>query len=167
MKGTDMRIMLSDMQQDDVWEGWIGAEVRSYYFAEMCGRYHQVQRLITWAILAASSGAAAAILSGLPNWMRLFLALATAGLSLWSVVANNNETATDCSDVHFRWSKLAIDYKALWGDMYSQDAATRLSDLLQRDAELSKTCNVLPNRPEDLRRWERFVVDRHRAPAII
>ena len=160
-----MRIALSEIQQKDVWDGWLGAEARAHYFAELCHRHNRIHRRITWSILAASSGAAASILSGLPEWLRLALTLATAALSLWSLVENNSKTATDCSEVHFRWNKLALEYKALWDDMYSPDAPKRLADLLLRDAELSKTCNPLPNRTEDLRRWQRYVVDQHGFPA--
>lgn len=156
-----MRIMLPDIQQKDVWDGWLGAEVRAHYFAELCHSYSRMQRWITWGILALSSGAFVAVLSGLPNWLRLALTLVTAGVSLWSLVENNPKTATECSDVNFRWNKLALDYKALWDDMYSADAPKRLADLLLRDAELSKTCNPLPNRTEDLRKWQRYIVDQH------
>jgi hypothetical protein len=162
-----MEIMLSEIQQKDVWDGWLGSEARSLYFAELCNRYSRVQRRITWGLLAASSGATATVLTGLPDWFRFLLPLATAGLSLWSLVENNSKTATDCSDVHFRWSKLATEYKALWDDMYSTDAQKRLSDLLLKEAEISKTCNPLPNRTEDLRKWQRYVVEQHGLTAII
>jgi hypothetical protein len=152
---------LSELQQKDVWEGWIGAEIRAHYFAEMCERLSRHQRWITWGTLAASSGAAAAVLSGLPAWLRLGLSLGTAGLSLWSLVANNSRAATDCADLNLRWNRLAIDYKALWGDMYSDDAPKRLADLLQRAAELSKVCSALPNHTESMRKWQRYVVEQH------
>lgn len=153
--------MLSDLQQKDVWDGWLGAEARALYFGDLCRWYSNQQKVITWTTLAASSGAAASILSGWPDSVRLALALATAGLSLWSAIAGNTKTATDCSDIHFRWNKLAIDYKALWCNMYAADAPKRLADLLQRDAEISKTCNPLPNRTKRLRKWERTVVEQH------
>jgi hypothetical protein len=138
-----------------------GAEIKAHYFADLCRRYGQLQRKITWGILLLSSGAVGAILSGLPDAIRLSLALATAGLSLWSLIENYGKTAIECSDVHFRWSKLSLDYKALWNDMYSNDARKRLGDIQNREAELAKTCNPLPNRAEDLRKWQRYVVDQH------
>jgi hypothetical protein len=160
-----MQIKLSQLQQKDVWDGWLGAETRALYFGELCRWYTQLQRLIVWSTALASSGAALSIISGLPNSWRLGLALVTAGLSLASVVTNNNKSATDCSDIHFRWTILANDYRALWDDMYSTDAPMRLASLLQRDAELSKTCNVLPNRTRQMRKWERYVVHQHGFPA--
>src|SRR5688500_20034692 len=90
-----MDITLSEIQQKDVWDGWLGSEARSLYFAELCNRYSRVQRRITWGLLAASSGATATVLTGLPDWFRFLLPLATAGLSLWSLVENNSKTATD------------------------------------------------------------------------
>jgi hypothetical protein len=56
MRGV-MPLMLSAAEQRNVWEGWLGAETRANYFADLSGRYLRLQRLITWATLLASSGA--------------------------------------------------------------------------------------------------------------
>jgi hypothetical protein len=128
-------IMLSELQQQNVWDGWLSAKIRAHYFADLCHRYQQTQRFVTWAILLCSSGAAAVLIYQLPvgwEWLRPVLALITAGLSLWSLVANNSKNATECSDLHFRWNKLAIDYETLWHDMYSSQAPERLAELAAR-----------------------------------
>jgi FtsH-binding integral membrane protein len=115
-----MQIMLSKHQQKNVWNGWLDSEARAHYFAELCGRYHQTQRWITWTILVASSGAAAAILSELSpgwSWLRLVLVLVSTALSLWLLVANHNRNATEFATLYIRWNRLAIDYEALWANM--------------------------------------------------
>lgn len=163
-----MQIMLSELQQKNVWDGWLAAETRANYFADMSHRYQRAQRIITWSTLAASSGATAAVLAELPagwTWIRLGLTLTTAGLSLWSLVANFNKNGTDCSDLHFRWHKLAIDFESLWGDMYSKAAHQRLSEFRERDAELSKSSTAFPNREALMRKWQRYIVSQHTAPA--
>ena len=59
--------MLSEAQQRRVWEGMLSAEIRANYFAELSGKYHRRQRVVTWVILFLSSGAAATFLyTGLP-----------------------------------------------------------------------------------------------------
>jgi hypothetical protein len=167
-EGATVQIMLSELQQRNVWEGWLGSEVRAHYFADLCNRFQQTQRFVTWSTLAASSGAAAAILSGLPQawlWIRPVLALITAALSLWSLVSNYSKNATECSDLHLRWSTLAIAYEELWGNMYASTASGRLSDLRQQDAELSKSCTSLPNKKNLMLKWQRYIVDQ-RAPSV-
>ena len=86
-------------------------------------------------------------------------------LSAWSLIAQNEKVSTDCSDLSFRWSKLATEYQSLWDDMYSPEAPVRLRMLLERDAEISKSGNALPNRERLLQKWEEHVVRHHTAPA--
>jgi len=49
--------MLSEPQQKRVWDGWLSAENRANYFADLSRGYHRKQRLVTWAMLVLSSGA--------------------------------------------------------------------------------------------------------------
>ena len=49
--------MLSELQQKRVWDGWLSAENRANYFADLSRGYHRKQRLVTWAMLVLSSGA--------------------------------------------------------------------------------------------------------------
>src|SRR5262245_20802430 len=134
--------MLSEIQQKNVWDGWLSARIRAHYFADLCNRYQRLQRVLTWAILVFSSGAVAALLYQLSpawEWLRPVLAFLTAALSLWSLVTNNNKNGTDCADLHFRWNKLAIEYEALWSNMYSPRALETLANLRQREAEIAKS----------------------------
>jgi hypothetical protein len=154
--------MLSALQQTDVWEGWVGAEIRANYFADLCAHYQTCQRTLTWLILVFSSGAAAAFLADrLPAILKPALAVITAGLSLWSLVQQNQKRTTDCADLHFRWSRLGDEYKSLWDDMYSQDALTKLRLLQEKEAELSRSSTGFPNKEQLMLKWERFVLEHH------
>jgi hypothetical protein len=157
--------MLSEFQRTDLWESWIGAEIRANYFADMCGRYQTQQKTLTWLILVFSSGAAAAFLTDrLPSewqWMKPAFALVTAGLSIFSLIQQNQKRTADCADLHFRWNRLADDYKALWDDMYSDYASQRLRSLEQKEAELSKSSTGIPNKPRIMLKWEKHVLEHH------
>ena len=157
--------MLTTNQQRTVWEGWLGAEIRAYYFADLSYRYQQQQTIVTWLLLACSSGAAATLLADwLPSslaWIRPALALATAGLSLWSVVAQNQTRVTDCADLHFRWNTLATRYADLWDHMYDPEAPTTLRQLTSIAAEISKSDVALPNDPVRLGKWQTLVEAQH------
>jgi len=154
--------MLNVQQQRQVWEGWLSAEIRSNYFAELSGLYRRRQRLVTWFTLLTSSGAFAAILSRVPaEWVAAGLTLIAAALSLASLVADDQQRAVDSADLHLRWNKLAQGYEALWGNIYTPDAAARLAHLAEVEAEVSKAGTTFPAKTKRLAKWEAHVV-RHR-----
>jgi hypothetical protein len=157
--------MLSELQQKDVWENWVGAEIRSNYFADLCSKYQWQQKLLTWLILVCSSGSAAAFITDrLPSdwqWVKPGLALTTACLSIFSLVQQNQKRTTDCADLHFRWSRLGDEYKALWDDMYSDLALDRLRSLEEKEAELSKSSTGFPNKERAMLKWEKYVLEHH------
>lgn len=156
---------LTEPQQTQVWEQWLAAEMRANYFADLCGWYHRQQKLATWATLLLSSGAAAAFVTRLadvlPAWVAPALALLAAGVSLYSLVAQNLKAALDCSDLHFRWNKLAREYEDLWNSLWAEDAAARLARLNDKRAELSKTGTAFRYSERRMRKWYDVVVQHH------
>jgi hypothetical protein len=162
------QINLSEHQQRVVWEGMLSAKIRAHYFADLCHKYQHLQRVLTWATLATSSGAAVTVLSSMPPslaWLRPVLALGTAALSLWSLVATYNQKGADCADLHFRWNKLAIDFEALWTDMYLPTAQETFAALREAEAQLAKSSTPFPNDERRMRKWTRYIVDHHAAQA--
>ncbi len=162
--------MLSEAQQRRVWEGMLSAEIRANYFAELSGKYHRKQRGATWAILFLSSGAALAVLyTGLPAgigpWLPPLLALLTAGLALYTLVAQYPKLAFDSADLHSRWSRLASKYEALWENVYADEAQEQLQKLTEEDMELSKMGNPFPYHEKAMLKWQDHVV-RHRAAHV-
>jgi hypothetical protein len=160
--------MLSDLQQKRVWEGWLSAEIRANYFADLSGRYHRRQRLTTWAILVCSSGAAGALVAGLPShyaWAAPALSLLTAGLSGYALAVQHQKSAVDAADLHFRWNSLANAYARLWDDVYSAEAPATLTTLESTGAELSKAGTAFPVLVRRLLKWQEHV-ERHHAQAI-
>lgn len=157
--------MLSVLQQEAVWEGWLAGEIRANYFGDLCGRYHRQQQIATWLVLVASSGALVTVIGEwLPaggGWLRPTLAATTAALSLWLLVAQNQKKATECSDLHVRWSTLANQYRSLWDDMYAEDAPQRLEALRQREIEIGKSSNAFPNKPKLMAKWQAHVQLHH------
>jgi hypothetical protein len=157
--------MLSPLQQKRVWEGQLASEIRAIYFADLCNHYQRIQRIVTWLTLAFSSGAAATLLADwLPPrfaFLKPTFALATAGLSLWSLVENNHKRATDCSDLQFRYRKLARGFESLWDDMYSPDAQKTLDDLEAKSADLEKSSLAFPEGKRRMTKWQDHVERQH------
>jgi len=155
--------MLSELQQKDVWEGWIGGEIRANYFADRSGHFQTQQKVFTWMTLIFSSGATASFIGDwLPTWVRPTLTLLTAAISLFLLLQQNQRRVMECADLHVRWSRLADEYKALWDDMYSPDELAKLRSLQQDEAELSKSSIAIPNDDKAMDKWQDYVVQRHK-----
>jgi len=162
--------MLSEAQQRRVWEGMLSAEIRANYFAELSGKYHRKQRVVTWVILFLSSGAAATFLyTGLPaevaSWLPPVLALLTAALALRNLVAQYPKLAFDSADLHSRWSRLASQYEGLWENVYTDDARERLQKLTEEGIELSRMGNPFPYHEKAMLKWQDHV-ERHHAAHV-
>jgi hypothetical protein len=157
--------MLSQLKQRNVWENWLASEMRSNYFADLANRYQFRQGAFTWLTLLFSSGAAFAVVTDWApagfGWIKAALALVTAAVSLLSLVQQNQKRATDCSDLHFRWNRLASEYETLWGDMYAEDAETKLKLLTEKTAELSKSSTAFPYRERIMLKWQEHVERHH------
>ncbi|HEY3973483.1 MAG TPA: hypothetical protein VGM18_10795 [Candidatus Sulfotelmatobacter sp.] len=157
--------MLSELKQRDVWEGWIGSEIRANYFADMAQHYQTQQKILTWMTLLLSSGAAATFITDwLPSdlqWVKPALALLTAGVSFCMLLQQNQKRVTECADLHFRWNKLASEYKSLWEEMYSDDAPVRLIEVEERESELSKSSLAIPNKSRTMLKWQNYVEQQH------
>lgn len=161
-----MRSVLSDLQRKRVWEGWLSAEIRANYFAELSNRYYRAQRAITWLVLLSSSGAFVTLVSNAPPswaWVAPALAFLTAALSFLSMVVQTQKSATDAADLHVRWTSLGRDYAALWDDMYAGDASVRLAALEQREMEASKSGTAFRFNERRMLKWQEHVVRHHAA----
>ena len=152
---------LNEIQRGRLWEDLLLAEARSYYFGDLATRYHREQRVITWVSLILSSGATmTAVAPAVANgqvWFPAVLALTASALTFYSLVAQNHKRASDATDLHTRWAKLARAYERLWEDMYAEDALARLNAIEDSDPELSKPAFGLPWDRKRMRRWQEHV----------
>jgi hypothetical protein len=162
--------MLSELQRKDVWEGWLGGEIRANYFADMGGQLQTQQKILTWMTLIFSSGAAATFVTDwVPpdmQWIKTALALLTAGISFVTLLQQNQKRITECVDLHFRWSRLSNEYKALWDDMYSPNALDRFRMLEENEAELSKSSMLIPNNERAMLKWQDYVIRQHQLTSV-
>lgn len=160
-----MQLILSELQQERVWDGWLTSEMRAYYFTDLCGSYRKRQTILTWATLICSSGAATAILADWSpqgsHWPTAALALCTAVLSLLSLVEHNSVKSMECSDLYFRFGHLAADYEKLWDNMYADDAVEHLQELTDRGLEISELATAFPYREKIMLKWQDHVEKQH------
>ncbi len=132
--------------------------MRALYFADLAGAFYRRQRLVTWASLFTSSGAVAGFLfAHAVIWLAPLLALATAALSLYSLVMQDQQRAIESTDLHFRWNKVARGYETLWGETWAPDAPARLAALDDEAAEISKAGVVFTFQEKRMLRWQEHV----------
>jgi hypothetical protein len=159
--------MLSDIEQRNVWEGWLSSEIRANYFADLCGSYQTRQQALTWLTLLFSSGAFLAVVSTVPDewrWIQPVFPLIAAALSFFTLVSQNQKSAIECADLHLAWNRLAADYERLWDRNYESDAPTKAHALEDRMAELSKRSTAFPYRRRRMLRWQQYVHQQHGLP---
>ncbi len=151
-----------------VWEGLLTSEILSNYFAELSHAYHRKQRVTTWLTLFVSSGTVVSLLLALPGtlaWIRVGLAIFTAAMSAYTVVAQNQKCALDSAELFAKWDRLASQYRALWEDVYAKDAEARLEQYDDIARELSRAGTSFPNIERKMLKWQTYVEERHRVPA--
>ncbi len=157
--------MVVESQRERVWEEWLGAEIRAYYFGDLADSYFRQQRLATWLTLFFSSGAVVTSIAKVPEgfgWVAAALALFAAAVSLLSLVRQNVKAAVDSADLHYRWNKLATEYRNLWDGLETADVPARLAELSEREAEVSKSGTALPYSEKRMLHWQ-DLVERNRA----
>ena len=162
--------MLTEHQQRDVWERWLASEMRANYYGDLAERLSSLHSKLTWTALLLSSGAAAAILGDahIPTslwFLKLVLALLAAGVSFASLVMQNPKRSMDCSDLQYRWNRLAGEYEALWNNVYEESAVDTLTSLTEKSADLSKSSirAGIKYKKRLMEKWEKHVLS-HRAP---
>jgi hypothetical protein len=157
--------VLTALQQKAVWEGRLSAEIRTCYFADLSHRHQRKERWIIWASLVFSSGAFATLVSDwLPprlRWITPVAAFVTVALNVCSLTASNERNAIECSDLHFKWNRLAREYERLWDDMYNDSALGTLDSLQERSAEISRGSTRFPNNKKLMLKWANHVILQH------
>jgi len=78
--------MLSEFQQKQLWEEWLGAETRANYCADLCTHFRRLDDGANWAVLLLSSGAAVSFVTKLPDVGKAIIVAIVAGTSLYSIL---------------------------------------------------------------------------------
>jgi hypothetical protein len=143
-------IQLDDLQQQTLWEKWVGANARSRYFAILARRYSKYDQSIAIVSAVLSGSAVAAIindshLQGFP-WLKLVFPAVAGFLSATSFVRRFGNKIYDCSELYYKWEKLALECQDLWSKMYNTSAPVQLREIEEKGLELSKSAlRMLPD----------------------
>ncbi|HLA76068.1 MAG TPA: hypothetical protein VJU18_00670 [Vicinamibacteria bacterium] len=94
--------------------------------------------------------------------MALVLAALLTGVSVYSVVAQNQRLAAEAKDLHFRWNTLAGEYNDLWDHIdEDDDPGLRIKQLALRAAEASRSGCGLPAKSRRIVHWHKVVLTQH------
>jgi hypothetical protein len=140
---------LTHDETERVWEGLYNSEVRSLYFAYLSSIYQKQQTFMTWCSLFLSGGAAATFVSTLKQshpWVPPLLALMSAGLSFYSLVAKKERKGLDSSSLSLKYAQLGHKYDLLFRNPAGA-ASTSLPPLEDKRLELSQAAHSLAIKP--------------------
>jgi hypothetical protein len=150
--------MLNQDQIDEVWKSQIAAETRSLYFADLTNLYTREKQWITGSSFFLSSGAAATLIGKAPVCVPIFLSVAVAIATAYSIAINLDSKLRTMAKLQTAWTQIADGYKRLWSHYYDDGAEAELEDLRHREVEFSELASI--NAPYDekrLTRWEDHV----------
>jgi len=127
--------------------------------------YTAQKKWITALSFFLSSGAAATVLARMPGWVPILLSLAAAAITAYATVFGLDSRTRSMADLYWRSNQLASDYERLWNNVYAEDAAKTLSDLLRRDADIAKIAvTEAPSDQKRMGRWRDYVFVQHDLP---
>ena len=158
--------LLTEVERTRLWENWLSAEIRAYYFADISSQYIKREQCATFLVLGLSSSALATLLAQFQAWVPAVLTAATALLSVYLVIFQNYRLALDSAELHERWNRLAREYERLWGQMYDEDAARRLAALEDQGGELSRKAIGLRASKRRLLKWQDYVEQQHHVASV-
>jgi len=150
---------LSPAEQQRLREGLYVSEVRNHYYAYLSAHYQHAQVFLTWVTLVLSGGAAATFVAkfstNLP-WIPPTLAILTAAVSAYSLLAKNERKGIDSSRLSQKYAQVAHPFDVLFGRMQSATSA-ELQDLEQKKIELGEAGQSLAYIKRLMKRAEKDV----------
>lgn len=136
---------LDGKQVHRLWESMVGANVLADYFAhlaiwyarrEQCLRITNGVLCLFTAFIAFRSGD----LVVLVGWLAAIACTATVIDLLW----RPGDKRSEATMLHAGWSRLGIEYEALWSCTYERDASLKMRELEQRGENLSERATRMP-----------------------
>src|SRR5437867_11598853 len=109
--------MLSDAQIKRLWEEWIAAETRAYWYAELSTKYQQRQRIITNLSQVLSSGAAVLFFTRIA--LAPYIAIVTPIVSAVTLVEKHYRRGILADNLHSKWNRIALECTRLWENWFS------------------------------------------------
>jgi hypothetical protein len=152
--------MLTQPQIDQLWEGKMGAEARSCYFADIASRVSTFKRCITGSTFFLSSAAVVTLVSKLPNWVPLTCSVLIAIANGYQIAVGQDSKIKTAGKLHIGWLQLEHDYERLWSHTRDEEAESLLERYLERERELSETAATEIG--HENKRWNKWLDKIHK-----
>ena len=133
--------MTGQWQVEAVWKSLLHFESLQRYYTFVGGRLASRGRWLRLAVLTASSGAAVALLAGLPLGVARALALLVAALAIWSELADYSRKSARSLDLASNLGLLAVEMRGLWfglDELAAEEAARAWRELNERATEVTR-----------------------------
>jgi hypothetical protein len=147
--------MLSQPQIEKLWECKMSAEARAFYFADIANRESGIKRWITGVTFVISSAVVVTLLSKVPNWISVAMALSIAVANGYQIAVGQDSKIKTAGKLHMGWLKLEHDYDRLWSHTSDAEAESDLDKLLDHERDLSETAATELGHDDE--RWSRWM----------
>lgn len=110
-----------------VWNSMVGNDRMSRYYGYLAVHHRRSNRIWRWIAALLSSGAVIAFFFSEDLDFLVPLAfVVAAGLNIWLAESKTTDSLAYCLDIHRQLSRLSVEWKNLWADVYQErDAVIR------------------------------------------
>ena len=115
-----------------IWDGLLDIEREIRYCHRLSERSVRFHKWLSGALVAASVGVAAPLLSPLPDFVAGFFFAAVVVIGIWTLLADYATTAAVCRLLGERYQDLKQEWKTLWFEGGTQADINALMEKCQR-----------------------------------
>ena len=137
--------------RDQVWIGILEANRLTRYYSALADQFRWRQRLLSVLIAAAASGAAAAVLAQLPEWLSAIILFGTSLAAIWSHYADYSGKAAKADSVCSQYQELEVEWRGLWFGEANMD---QIQKLQLRDIRITTGINLNENKRLNQKSWK-------------
>ena len=141
----DERTVTSERQAEDVWKSMLHYESLQRYYTFVSMRLATRRRRLAQTVLTASSGAAAALLAGVPMMVAQVLALVVAALTVWMELADYSGKSARSRDLAAELGHLSREMRALWYRLDELDGAAAEQAWRELDSRATEVTRHVPS----------------------
>ena len=142
--------MAAEGHIQQVWTGVHSSERLYRYYGRLESKLQRLHVTSLVFIGVASSGAAAALLGHLPDFLSAILFFLVAGATIWVFTADYSKRSAIAGLATGQWGELALEWERLWydlDDLNGEEIVGRMLALQQRERIVGKGPPPIPKKP--------------------
>ena len=131
-----------DGVRQQIWDGLLDIEREIRYCQSLSDRSDRFHKCLSGALVAASAGVAAPLLSPLPDFFAALFFAAVVVIGIWNLLADYATTAVICRLLCERYQELKQEWKTLW---FKGATQTEVNALMARCRQVGSNVHIPHN----------------------